>query len=106
MDNDVLTLVRELKIVRDENILLKSKLEHLAPLRKQHSMLSRVSFEMVKHINYQRGHGNPKVVAAAQNIIQTYLQYRAEYSLKPMPFLSDPYSRRLKNVKQSEAEEE
>lgn len=84
MQKEVLTLVRELQIVREENILLKDRNIKLKERERSFKAYKTLIYKMVKFLSFiAKGH-NVKIAASAQYLIDENARIREDNGEKPL----------------------
>ena len=86
MNNEVLTLVRELEILRDTNLKLTTKIEKLKEREKGNKAYKTLIYKMVKFMFFLSNGHNEKIAASAQYYLDENARIRLENGENELTF--------------------
>lgn len=87
MSEAELTLVREIQILRDENIGLREAKVRLEEKNSAMGPMMSVLFKAMKQIKYMANHRNPNISSRCMALLDEYHLTREKNGLKPIPYL-------------------
>lgn len=84
---DILTLVRELKILRDKNIALEEEVTMRRLINREHKEYMKHLYRMLVFIGFSTKSYNNVIATKAKDLIESYNLIRVKYNRKPFVFL-------------------